>query len=154
MKTKERTTMAIKSPSRKSASKPHAASGRRSLLPSLAPHRLVLAPRSQGGDLELVAATGGRTIRILIRADGVDLQVDGLGMRWSPDGGLRVEAERVSLVGRREVSIETAGDLAVRAGGRVSLTGSDQVISAGIGNVDIHANDDVRVSGERVLLNS
>jgi hypothetical protein len=127
---------------------------RNRLVPFATHDQLVAAEPPRRGDVTITRVTAGHRVRIAIGADSLHLQVDDLALSWSPEAGLRVEAERLKLVGTKHISLETAGDLELRAGGQVTVTGSDQVIAATVGNVDIRANDDVVVHGERILLNS
>ena len=61
------------------------------------------------------------------------------------EGHLKLEAGRVSIHGREGVVISSDGDLESRA--RI------QNITADLGNVNIKANDDVKLNGERVMMN-
>jgi hypothetical protein len=91
---------------------------------------------------------------LVIDASGIALELGALAINVEADGGLTVEAERLTLVGRRSVSLVTRGDLEVRADGALTMEAREQKLVAALGNVDVRANDDVTLNGERVLLNS
>jgi hypothetical protein len=122
-------------------------------LPFGGQHTLAIRSGAETGELRLAAADGRELVRIEMGADGLELRASGLTLTWNEGGGLRLEVDRLTLVGRQHVAIETAGDLELRAGGRMSFTAPDQAITATVGDVQISANDDVTLSGEKILLN-
>ena len=60
---------------------------------------------------------------------------------------------RVAIHGRRDVSISSGGDATVEAAGDLETFARAQHHTANLGNVNIRANDDVRLNGERVRMN-
>ena len=124
-----------------------------SILPFGGQHTLAIRSDATTGELRLAAVDGRELVRIEIGAGGLSLKASGLILTWNEEGGLRLEVDRLTLVGRENVAIETAGDLELRAGGQMSFTAPDQTITATVGDVQIRANDDVALSGEKILLN-
>src|SRR5262249_38366280 len=123
------------------------------ILPFGGRHSLAVRSHAEQGELLLAGGDGRELVRIEVGERGLSLRASGLVLTWDEGGGLRLEVDRLTLVGREHVAIETAGDLELRAGGRMSLTAPDQAITATVGDVQIHANDDVALSGEKILLN-
>ena len=67
------------------------------------------------------------------------------GLSLKTDGDLALSARRIDLNATEGMSLTTAGDL--------KTTGRTQTIVADLGDVKLKANDDVRLNGERVLVN-
>lgn len=126
------------------------------------------------GDVATVELVGGQCLRIERDGDSdvLTLYSDGqrpsISIRVTPEGpvlgfegGLRVQAsgvlefhgERVAINGAQGVSIRSGGDAKIEAAGDLTTTARIQNIRARLGNVNVKANDDVRLRGERVRLN-
>jgi hypothetical protein len=117
-------------------------------------HTLALRSDAETGQLRLGAADGRELVLIEVGSQGLSMRASGLTLSWDERGGsLRLEVDRLTLVGREHVAIETEGNLELRAGGHMSFTAPDQAITATVGDVQIIANDDVALSGEKILLN-
>ena len=124
------------------------------VIPLTAEHQVALRSAGTQGSITLVTSTGQHIVNIDVSAEGIALRAGTLTLTWDEAGGLRLEVDRLTLVGSKEVAIETEGDLRLSAGGRMILTATDQVIAATLGDVQIRANDNVAVAGEKILLNS
>jgi hypothetical protein len=99
-------------------------------------------------------APGGRTaLTIEVTEKGPVLRFDGPGLAIETSGPLAIESDSLSLHGRHGVSLSSGGDAAIRITGDLEISARVQTIRAELGNVELRANDDVRVVGERVLLN-
>ncbi len=113
-----------------------------------------------GYGLEVRASDGsGRASALDVRApDGrvcLTIRLD--------DGGPRVEITAASLSVRADdLALEAKKDLALRAGGGILLEAQGALVSRALeqhieatrGDILVEANDDVRLEGERVRLNS
>jgi hypothetical protein len=116
----------------------------RAAIPLAHGNTLVVEPGADGSVLRLIAADGKQTIALRITAAGLELDfVGGLSLRT--DGDLALSARRIDLNASEGMSLTTAGDL--------KTNGRSQTIVADLGDVKLKANDDVRVNGERVLVN-
>lgn len=105
-----------------------------------------------GGILRLVTADGTQPLEIEVGPRGPLLRLRaGLGI--VVDGPLEVAADSVALTVRNAISMKSGGDITLRAEGDVTSEGRDQTVIARLGDVAIHANDDVRLNGERIKLN-
>ena len=62
-------------------------------------------------------------------------------------------ADRVAIHGREGVAITTDGDVAIVAAGDLETRARTQTIAAELGDVRVVANDDVRLTGERIRMN-
>ena len=107
-------------------------------------HSLVVEPTAGGSVLRLFAADGKQTIALRVTAAWLELEFVG-GLSLKTEGDLSLSARRIDLNATEGMSLTTAGDL--------KTTGRSQTIVADLGDVKLKANDDVRVNGERVLVN-
>jgi hypothetical protein len=96
--------------------------------------------------LSLQAPDGRLCLTIRLEPEGPVLEVSA--------AAVSVQAERELRLGCRRFEVEAEDDIVLRAGGAVHTTGFEQKLEATGGDVHIEANDDVRVDGERVRLNS
>lgn len=102
-------------------------------------------PSPLGNGLTIVGPDGRNVVTVLWTPAGAVLRFEGNGLRLETPGTLALSADRVEIDGRQGVSIRSEGDLDTRA--RI------QDHEATLGNVNIRANDDVRLNGERVMVN-
>jgi hypothetical protein len=100
----------------------------------------------QGDVLTVMAPDGRLCVRIELLPEGPVLEVRGQALRLASAGELRVDCERLA--------INVAGDARLEAGGVIDFEGHSQRLRARRGDVELAANDDVVIDGERVRLNS
>jgi hypothetical protein len=118
---------------------------------ALSPERLRIADRS--GALEL---------EIDLRAEGPVVRVRAAALELAAEGEVSLSCERFELHAREQLRLvsdgdlqtSVAGDLDCRAAGLAHWEGRDVRVRARRGEARLEAHDDVRVDGERVLLNS
>ena len=67
---------------------------------------------------------------------------------------LELIGRRVALRGREGVEIESGADATMNIAGDLTSTARIQNLRASVGNVNVKANDDVRLIGERIKLNT
>lgn len=116
-------------------------------------HRLLLR-RGAGRDvLDLVASDGRIQISIEITRDGPVLRLEGAAVAIRASSELSLEADRLTLHGRDSVSVSSGGRVEVRTPGDIRTEARTQEVRATHGNVNLKANDDIRLDGERVLVN-
>jgi hypothetical protein len=89
---------------------------------------------------------------VAITADGPVLRFEG-GLALQTDGPLAIDAEQVTLHGRQGVAISSGGDAWIQVEGDLHSNARIQNITADLGNVNVKANDDVKINGERVKVN-
>lgn len=125
------------------------------------PVRIELA----GGQRLQVCRGDREDVVILLDRDGetaFTLRLTEHGPVLSFDRGLTIEtretlglvARRVDICGADGVSIRSGGDAAIDVSGELTTSAHTQHVSARVGNVNVKANDDVRLNGERIKLNS
>lgn len=110
----------------------------------------------KGTEMDLIQlrdSHGRVTLSIEVTDAGPVLRFEGEALQIRAAGALMVEAEDLSLHGRSHLSLTTGGSLDVAAEGDLSSQARVQQIRATLGNVNIAANDDVRIDGERVMVN-
>jgi hypothetical protein len=106
------------------------------------------------GSIVRIHRAGQTSLKITVTATGLVLELGALQVSLEKDGALTVEADQLTLIGRKGVAVCSGEDLTLSAAGKLSSLADDQSIEARVGNVVINANDDVRVDAERILLNS
>ena len=109
----------------------------------------------RGGDADLVTlvAPGGEiAFSLRVTPSGPVLRFEH-GLEIEASGALALTGERVAIRGKRGVSIESEGDAAIEVAGDLTSTARVQNIRARLGNVNVKANDDERLRGERIRLN-
>ncbi|EYF08060.1 hypothetical protein [Chondromyces apiculatus] len=117
-------------------------------------HALVVSGDQERNVLHLKDPSGAASLEIAIGPEGIRLMVRGAGLSLATTGALAIEAESLSLHGKNGVSVTTEGDARIEAGGLLETVGRSQHIRSARGDVRVQANDDVRLEGERIRLNS
>jgi len=117
------------------------------------PHDQTLQIEDQGRLLRVEAADGSAAMRIRITPQGPVLEVDGdLAVRAA--GALDLEGERVSIRARDHLALSAGGDADIAIKGDLLARARITELRAELGDVKIQANDDVRLDGERIMMNS
>lgn len=110
---------------------------------------------SKAGDRLDVKAPDGRVcLSIQMTPDGPRVEISAAALAVTATGTLSLAADTLRLDARRDLAITTGGDVRIEAAGALVTRAVEQRIEATLGDVRIGANDDVRVDGERVLLNA
>jgi hypothetical protein len=123
-------------------------------LPLTGGHELVLQRGPDADVIRFLRPDGMTGISISITASGIHVGINGSDLTLQTSGAITLDAERIALKGRSEVTIESGGEARVAAAGAMTLEGRSQLLRSTRGNVNIKANDDVQVDGERIRLNS
>jgi hypothetical protein len=114
---------------------------------------LVLERGPSEGLLKIVNPSGQISLSVHITAAGPVLRFEGPGLVIQAAGALAIDAEYVGIRGREGVAISSGGDATVQVAGDLDMQARAHRISALLGDVSVQANDDVRMNGERVLMN-
>lgn len=128
-------------------------------LPALKHGYAVRVP--QGDLIEIVAPGGELCLSIRLDAAGPIVEVRAAALRVATEGNLSLDCDRfevnarqdISLISRGGITQDAHGDVVIRADGEIATEAEGQQHHARRGNVDIRANDDVMLEGERVKLN-
>ncbi|HEY0137070.1 MAG TPA: hypothetical protein VGB85_23465 [Nannocystis sp.] len=116
-------------------------------------HRVEIR-RAPGSDtLELIGRDGRLVLAIEISERGPVLRFEGPALTLRASGELALEARHLTLRADESLALVSGGDLHLVAAGDLHSTARIQTITAELGDVKIEANDDVRIDGERVLVN-
>ena len=115
--------------------------------------RLVVEHRSTGDIIRIVAGDGRMAMRIRVTPAGALLELEGVDLKIQTAGDLAIEADRLAFHGRSSVALTTGGDALLYAAGDMHSRARIQNIKADLGNVNVTANDDVSINGERVRVN-
>ena len=102
--------------------------------------------------LRVLGGDGRACLSVILTATGPMLQFEG-SLMLQASGDLAVSAGKVAIHGRDGVAITTDGDMKIACRGDLATNARIQNITADLGNVNIKANDDVRLNGERVFVN-
>jgi hypothetical protein len=115
--------------------------------------RLVV-DRSQSVDrIVLLGPEGQLSLTIEVSKEGPILKFDTPGLVIETAGQLAINADRVSIHGREKLNLSCDGDASLKVAGDLETSARIQTIRAELGNVNVKANDDVCLKGERILLN-
>lgn len=103
----------------------------------------------------VVRAPGGQIcLRVHLTPEGPQVEIDAGSIALRSKGEISLSGSRVVLEGRDGIALRSGADLAIEAEGALRTTAFEQVIEATGGDIHVDANDDVRVDGERIRLNS
>lgn len=114
---------------------------------------LVISREGETSVLRIVGGDGAVSLTVTVTPEGPVLRFDGGAIRIETTGDLAFAARRIALHGEEGLAITTGGDATLSAVGTLTTEGRAQVISARRGDVAVHANDDVKLEGERIRLN-
>lgn len=122
-------------------------------LPLVGRQELLLARGEQGDTLQIVSEGGQVALTVVVTEDGPVLRLEGTGLRLQVDGDLDIEAGRLRLHGDRGLEISSNQDINLNTPQDLTSSARIQNLTATRGNVNVKANDDVTLRGERVLVN-
>ncbi|MCI5120343.1 MAG: hypothetical protein D3908_03945 [Candidatus Electrothrix sp. AUS4] len=126
---------------------------RRQSIELVADQRLVIERRRDFTVLNIVNPDEYVLLSVQVTEDGPVLQIAGNKLQIKAEGELSIDAEKISIHGRDSMTLTTGGDAKIQADGDLTSSGRIQTINAALGNVNIKANDDVKLNGERVRAN-
>lgn len=115
--------------------------------------RVVVTRKAEGDVVNFLSARGEVVLSVQMTERGPVLRFEGASLVLQAAGELAIEAESLRLHGRGGVALTTDGDLALKAAGDLNSEARIQNVTAALGNVNVRANDDVRLNGERVMVN-
>lgn len=107
------------------------------------------------GDTTLirVESSSGTLIRLRVNEDCAEILLN-QKCEIKSTGDLTLEAENLKLRAREELQIESNGDANIDIRGDLNTIAREQTIRSKLGNVNVRANDNVDVRGERIQLNT
>ena len=114
----------------------------------------LLLERGNSEDVILLSDQDGQVqLSIVVTPAGPVLKIEGLQLLIQASGSLAIDAEQVAIRGRKGVFIDSGSNVRLSAASDMELEASVNNIKATLGNVNILANDDVKLNGERIKLN-
>lgn len=122
-------------------------------LPLAGEYRLIVHQTAGGSSVQLVAPDASSPVCIDITPAGVRVHLAAPSVSLETAGDLSLSADHLTLRGRRGLTLESGDDLELVAAHELRSRAKAQIVRAEQGEVDIKATDDVRVSGERVMVN-
>jgi len=116
----------------------------------------------RGDVLSIKAPDGKIFLKITLLPEGPAVELQSVSLAVAASGDLSLDCRRLAINAEDGVAIRTGGDLVqavqgdvrVAAGGIIDTEGHAQHLRARRGDVQLTANDDVALDGERVRLNS
>jgi hypothetical protein len=120
----------------------------------LAGHRRLEIERAHGEDvLRISNPSGAPALTLLVREGEIEIRLEAGSLALRADGDLALEARSISMRGREGILLESGGDARIAAEGTLVQEAARQRIRAHCGDVDVRANDDVKIDGERIRMN-
>ena len=130
-----------------------AASAEEQVLPLQGGHEVALVRAREHDVLRIRDSAGQTVLTVEVTDHGPVLRFEGASLAIEARGDLSISADTLRLSGRSGLAIESQGDVRLSTTGDVHATARVHNIRASLGNVNIGANDDVRLNGERVMVN-
>lgn len=114
---------------------------------------LQLDRREEQDVLRLVYPDGRVSVEIVVTPDGPIVHLSGAGLALHTEGAVAIDAGHVAIHGRDGLVLSSGGDTVIRAERRLATESFEQSHRASRGDLEIYANDDVRIDGERIRMN-
>jgi hypothetical protein len=112
--------------------------------------QLLIQRNPESDVVQLVTCKGQVNLSVYATKEGSLLRLNGVGLTIETTGALSINAERIAIHGRDGVVISSGADAEIKAAGELTTHAQGQNISAALGNINIRANDDVKLEGERM----
>jgi len=119
----------------------------------VADQQLMIEKRGAENVIKLMGADGTVSLSIVVTAEGPVLRFEGANLTIQSDARLNINARELVLRGEKSLCLLSDGDAYLGAAGDLHSEARTQNIAARHGNVNLKANDDVKLNGERILNN-
>ena len=124
-------------------------------------HILVIEDKLEGDEITLSNGKGTTLFTFTLSEDSTTLKVSAENIHFSAEKSIKITADDIEIESSKDTKISCQGDLkSYTKGDTMMLSEGEkldiakiQTIKSDLGNVDIVANDDVTLKGERVKLN-
>jgi hypothetical protein len=120
---------------------------------AIVPHDRILRIADQTGALELEIELREHGPLVRVRAAALQVETRGQISLGCERFELRAQ-DGIRLISAGDLAASIAGDIDCRAAGQAHVEGKAVRVRARRGEAVLEAHDDVRVEGERILLNS
>ena len=115
--------------------------------------RLVVQNNAESSLLRIIGPDGKVSLAIHVTEHGHAVRLESSAIQIEAQGELSLNAEHVSIHGRKSLSLSSDGNVSLDTPGDIHSDARSHKITARLGNVDIKANDDVTIDGERIRMN-
>ena len=119
----------------------------------VANQKLVVQRNAESSLLRIIGRDGKLSLAIHVTEDGPVVRLESSAIEIEAEGQLSLNAERVAIHGRKSLSLTSDGNVSIDTPADVHSDARSHKITARLGNVDIKANDDVTMDGERIRMN-
>lgn len=113
----------------------------------------LLIEQSGNATMLRVGSSSGTLISLRVTQDSAEILLD-QKCEIKSTGDLTLEGDNLKLRAREELQIESDGDANIEIKGDLKTIAREQTIRSKLGNVNVRANDNVDVRGERIQLNT
>lgn len=114
---------------------------------------LTIERREHENILQIMSPDAKVRLSIQVTESGPVLYFEGANLKIKASGDLAIEAQRIGLFGQNGIGIASGGDVDILAQGNLQTRATIQNITSTLGNVNVQANDDVCLVGERIRVN-
>lgn len=120
----------------------------------LAAEHVLTVERGMDSDVVRISGADGTVgVTIHVGPDHISLDLGEASVAIRSSGPLTIDAEHLTLRGRKGVLVRSDQDARVEAARSLVTVAEDQEIEATVGDVRVRANDDVEIDGERIRMN-
>jgi hypothetical protein len=116
-------------------------------------HKLVIEQTPTSSSLTIVGRHGCPALVVHVTENGPVVRMESASLKIEVEGELSLTSDRLTVHGRESLSLTSGGDITIGTPGDLSSEARTQKLTAHLGNVDIKANDDVTMHGERIRMN-
>jgi uncharacterized protein (DUF2345 family) len=113
---------------------------------------LTIERRDDQALIRLLGEDGAQSLVIEVGPNGPVLRV-GSGLAIAIEGELSLSAKRVDIHGREGVQLRSGGDTVLYSEGDLTSSAREHQLESRLGDVRLDANDDIKLTGERIRLN-
>ncbi|MGJ8667118.1 MAG: hypothetical protein ACSHW7_12185 [Patiriisocius sp.] len=124
-------------------------------------HQLLVSETSLEDEIKVLNANGTPLFSMKFSENGTTVKISAENISFNAEKSIKLSAKDIEIESLNDIKMVSQGDLKTfTKGDTIALTEGEkidtakiQTIKAELGNVDIVANDDVTLKGERVKLN-
>jgi hypothetical protein len=104
--------------------------------------------------LQLRAPGGEMCLEIRLARHGVEVSIAAAEIALSTKSSLRVDCQSIAFNAQEDIAISSQGSLRLASAKQLSIESRSVAVASTLGDLSLCANDDVRIEGERIRLNS
>ena len=105
-------------------------------------------------ELRLEAPDGRLCLSIILTPEGPKVELVAAALSIATEGDVALACDTFEVAARQDIVLDAGGEIRARADGPLRTEALAQQHRATLGNIELTANDDVSLEGERVRLNS